>query len=122
MTMNKTWLMSAASGCLALSTAALAQDTDEGYELWIEYQCYICHDHQGYKKASAATNPLAGTPLPFEAFAALVRFPGGTMPPYSTEQLGDEPLRTMWEYVRSQPPSPAVEDVAVLSEWMEALE
>ena len=31
MTMNKTWLMSAASGCLALSTAALAQDTDEGY-------------------------------------------------------------------------------------------
>lgn len=106
----------------ALGSKLTAQSADERYDLWIEYQCHICHDHQGYAKASAATNPLAGTRLPFEAFAALVRYPANQMPPFSQEQLSNEKLRTIWEYVRAQPESPEVEDVPVLREWLEALE
>ena len=107
---------------LGLTANLPAQNANDGAELWIEYQCYICHDHQGYRKASQTTNPLAGTPLPFEAFAVLTRYPANQMPPYSPEQLSDEKLRAMWEYVRSQPPSPEVEDIPVLREWLEALE
>ena len=108
--------------CLLAGPEISAQDNDEGYALWMQYQCYICHDHQGYRKASATTNPLAGTPLPFEAFAALTRYPSNQMPPFSEDQLSDEELRAMWEYVRSQPPSPEAGDIPVLREWLEALE
>ena len=60
--------------CIGLDARLSAQGTDEGYQLWLKFQCDICHYNQGHGKASATSNPLAGTPLPFEAFAALTRF------------------------------------------------
>ncbi len=108
--------------CVGFGARVSAQGTDEGYQLWRKFQCDLCHYDQGYRKASATSNPLAGTPLPFEAFAALTRYPVNRMPPYSRHELNDEELRAIWEYVRGQPPSPEVEDIPVLKEWLEALE
>ena len=108
--------------CIGLDARLSAQGTDEGYQLWLKFQCDICHYNQGHGKVSATSNPLAGTPLPFEAFAALTRYPVNRMLPYSEKELSNEELRAIWEYVRGQTPSPELEDIPILVDWLEALE
>ena len=108
--------------CVGLGAQLSAQGTEEGYQLWLKFQCDICHYNQGHGKASATSNPLAGTLLPFEAFSALTRYPGNRMLPYSEKELSNEDLRAIWEYVRGQTPSPKLEDIPILVEWLEALE
>ncbi len=106
---------------LGLRLSAQTQSEEEGYQLWLKYQCDICHYNQGHGKASATSNPLAGTLLPFEAFSTLTRYPGNRMLPYSEKELSNEDLRAIWEYVRGQTPSPKLEDIPILVEWLEAL-
>ena len=108
--------------CVGPGPQLSAQSEEEGYQLWLKYQCDICHYNQGHGKASATSNPLAGTLLPFEAFSALTRYPGNRMLPYSEKELSNEDLRAIWEYVRRQAPSPKLEDIPILVEWLEALE
>ena len=108
--------------CVGPGLRLSAQSGEEGYQLWLKYQCDICHYNQGHGKASATSSPLAGTLLPFEAFSALTRYPGNRMLPYSEKELSDEDLRAIWEYVRRQAPSPKLEDIPILVEWLEALE
>ena len=108
--------------CVGPGLRLSAQSEEEGYQLWLKYQCDICHYNQGHGKASATSNPLAGTLLPFEAFSALTRYPGNRMLPYSEKELSNEDLRAIWEYVRRQAPSPKLEDIPILVEWLEALE
>ena len=94
---------------------ALAQDTDQatsdGRALFIANQCWQCH---GYEGQGGAAVRIAPTLYPFEAFARLVRHTN-LMPAYSPNVLSDEQLRQIYEYVRSVPEPPAVEDIPELS-------
>ena len=71
----------------------------KGQALYISKGCYACH---GYAGQGAATGPrIAGTPLPLEAFAELVRRPANVMPAYSPRVLTDQELRELHTFVQS---------------------
>ena len=94
---------------------AFAQDLDdgasEGRALFTANQCWQCH---GYEGQGGAAVRIAPTLYPFEAFARLVRHTN-LMPAYSPNVLSDEQLRQIYEYVRSVPEPPALEDIPELS-------
>ena len=98
--------------CLSL---AFAQGTDEaasaGRALYTANQCWQCH---GYEGQGGAAVRIAPTVYPFEAFAQFVRHTN-LMPAYSPNVLSDEQLRQIYEYVRSVPAPPALEDIPELS-------
>ncbi len=95
--------------------ATLAQDTDEaasaGRALFNANQCWQCH---GYEAQGGAAVRIAPTLYPFEAFAQFVRHTN-LMPAYSPNVLSDEQRRQIYEYVRSIPEPPALEDIPELS-------
>lgn len=96
-----------------LSGGAMAQDVaEQGQALFESHQCWQCHGHQG--QGGAAGVRIAPTLYPFEAFAQLVRHTN-LMPAYSPNVLSDENLRLIWEYVRSIPEPPALEDIPELN-------
>jgi len=92
--------------------AAMAQSTG-GRDRFITYGCYQCHGYEGQGGDGAR---IAPSPYPFEAFAALVRRPGNVMPAYAPEALGDADLRAIYEYLRSIPEPPPIDDIALLRE------
>lgn len=101
-----------------LTLPALTVDADEtvseaaGRELFESYQCWQCHGYQGQGGAAPRVAPSA---YPFEAFERFVRYPN-QMPAYPRELLGDDELRTIWEFLKAQPQPPAVEDIPALSD------
>ena len=98
--------------CLEVS---FAQDADEtvsaGRALFTANQCWQCH---GYEGQGGAAVRIAPTLYPFEAFARFVRHTN-LMPAYSPNVLSDENLRQIYEYVRSVPEPPPLEDIPALS-------
>ena len=100
---------------LMCGEVSFAQDADEavsaGRALFIANQCWQCH---GYEGQGGAAVRIAPTLYPFEAFARLVRHTN-LMPAYSPNVLSDEKLRQIYEYVRSVPEPPALEDIPELS-------
>lgn len=104
-----------AAGLTLLSLSVAADETDSGAagrELYDTFQCWQCHGYEGQGGAAARVAPSA---YPFEAFERFVRYPN-QMPAYPRELLGDDELRTIWEFLKSQPEPPAVEDIPVLKE------
>lgn len=98
---------------LAQAGSAVAQDTaDEGRELYMANQCWQCHGTEGQGGAAVR---IAPTVYPFEAFAQFVRH-SNLMPAYSPNVLSDEQLRQIFEYVRTMPEPPALEDIPELSD------
>lgn len=97
------------------SLTALAQDTSadarEGKELFTANQCWQCHGHEGQGGAAVR---IAPTLYPFIAFSQFVRHTN-LMPAYSPNVLPDEQLRKIFEYVRTMPEPPAVEDIPELA-------
>ena len=89
-----------------------AADFSEGRALFESYQCWQCHGYQG--QGGSAGVRIAPTIYPFEAFLQLVRHTN-LMPAYSHNVLSDENLRRIYEYVRSIPEPPALEDIQKLS-------
>jgi len=98
--------------CLALaSMTAGAQESEmDGRELYTTYQCWQCH---GYEGQGGAAVRVAPTVLPYEAFARLVRHTN-VMPAYSPNVLSDEALRSIYDFVRSIPEPPPLEDIPAL--------
>ena len=100
---------------LMCGEVSIAQDADEavstGRVLFTANQCWQCH---GYEGQGGAAVRIAPTLYPFEAFARLVRHTN-LMPAYSPNVLSDEKLRQIYEYVRSVPEPPALEDIPELS-------
>ena len=94
--------------------AAAQQDTSDpgGRELYTAYQCWQCH---GYEGQGGAAVRIAPTAYPFEAFARFTRHPN-LMPAYSPNVLSDDALRRIYEFVRSVPEPPALEDIPALRE------
>ena len=95
------------------SGVSAAQDSaDEGRALFESHQCWQCHGYEG--QGGVAGVRIAPTVYPFEAFAQLVRHTN-LMPAYSPNVLSDENLRLIWEFVRSVPEPPALEDIPELN-------
>ena len=104
-----------ASACLVVSsTGVLAEETassaTKGRELYLSFQCWQCHGYEGQGGAAAR---IANPPYPFEAFAIFVRRPD-LMPAYPPNLLDVDELQLIYEYVRSIPAPPLLEDVPEL--------
>jgi len=87
-------------------------DHQAGYREYIEQGCWQCHGFQGQGMAGPA---LAPNPLPYEAFATLVRKPANVMPAYSPALLSDEQMRRIHQYLQSIPPAPDPDSLPLLS-------
>ncbi len=106
-----------ASACLACSTAGVLADEPassdaEGRELYLSYQCWQCH---GYEGQGGGATRLTSTAYSIEAFARFVRHPN-LMPAYPPNLLSDDRLRLIYEYVRSIPEPPPLEDIPELQD------
>lgn len=86
-------------------------EVEEGLELYISQQCWQCHGYEG--QGGVAGVLIAQTTLPFEAFARRVRFTN-LMPAYSPKVLSDRQLRLIYDYVRSIPEPPPLEEIPKL--------
>ncbi len=103
--------------CLAFSAAGVLADEPassdaEGRELYLSYQCWQCHGYEGQGGAAAR---IASTAYPLDAFARFLRHPD-LMPAYPPGLLSDENLRLIYEYVRSIPEPPPLDDIPALQE------
>ncbi|MGI9260018.1 MAG: c-type cytochrome [Gammaproteobacteria bacterium] len=109
---NKRLLSIFAASLLAQTGSAVAQDeADEGRELYMANQCWQCHGTEGQGGAAVR---IAPTVYPFEAFAQFVRH-SNLMPAYSPNVLSDDQLRQIFEFVRTMPEPPALDDIPELS-------
>jgi|HubBroStandDraft_6_1064221.scaffolds.fasta_scaffold1463188_1 mono/diheme cytochrome c family protein len=94
---------------LAGGAPALAQgappsgDAANGKRVYMADGCYQCHGSVG--QGSRPTGPhLAPNPVPFEGFAAQLRHPANTMPPYTSVVLSDQDLADIYAFLLSIPP------------------
>lgn len=86
----------------AAAQAAPASQPPSGKDLYAARGCSACHGTHGLGSISGPR--LAGTPLPFEAFATQVRNPRAQMPPYSRQVLSDAELRLIYDFIKTQTP------------------
>ena len=78
-------------------------DAVNGKRVYMADGCYQCHGNVG--QGSRPTGPhLAPDPVPYEAFAAQVRHPVNTMPPYTSVVLSDQELADIYAYLLTIPP------------------
>ncbi|MBT5032530.1 MAG: cytochrome c [Proteobacteria bacterium] len=104
-------------GCLAGSvTTSMAQDAQAaGQKVYLDFGCHQCHGYLGQGSQAAPPVPrIAPTTYPFSAFSTLVRTPPRIMPAYSPNILSDAQLRAIYDYMRSIPEPPEVEDIPIL--------
>jgi mono/diheme cytochrome c family protein len=103
-------------GCCGSASAqspAPTGDAANGYKLYMADGCYQCHGTVG--QGSRGTGPrLAPDPMPYENFAAQVRKPANTMPPYTPLVLNDAQLADIYAYVSGLPGPAKAEDVKIL--------
>lgn len=109
----------AVTACLVCVTPAQTQvagpqgDAANGKRIYMAVGCYQCHGTVG--QGSRPTGPhLAPNPLPYEAFAAIVRRPVNVMPPYTTVVLSDQDLGDIYAYLVTIPPLPDPKAAAIL--------
>ena len=97
-------------------TTSVAQDSQAGGEkLYLDFGCHQCHGYLGQGSQAAPPVPkIAPTTYPLSAFSTLVRTPPRIMPAYSPNILSDAQLRAIYEYMRSIPEPPEVEDIPAL--------
>jgi cytochrome c553 len=88
-----------------------ANDAKSDAHPFVSYGCYQCHGYFGH---GASSGPRLSADMPYEGFQQIVRFPYGVMPAYPRELLSDEDLRTIYSFIRSQPPPPAIKDLPLL--------
>jgi ubiquinol-cytochrome c reductase cytochrome c subunit len=116
---NKPLLAMLVTTSLAYAMPAHAQvagppaDAVNGKRIYMAVGCYQCHGTVG--QGSRPTGPhLAPNPLPYEAFAAVVRRPVNVMPPYTTVVLSDQDLGDIYAYLLTIPPLPDPKAAAIL--------
>ena len=84
----------------------------QGKKDFVKNGCYQCHGFQG----QGGVGPrLAPSPLPYENFAKFVRRPRDVMPAYSSKVLTEEKLKSIYEYLKSLPPSPEPSQIPLLA-------
>ncbi len=98
-------MLTAALSCVGLAQAQVAippGDAANGKRIYMAVGCYLCHGTVG--QGGRASGPhIAPNPLPYEAFAQLVRRPVNAMPPYTTVVLSDQDLGDIYAYLVTIP-------------------
>ena len=98
---------------LAWGSPAHAQPPATGLDAFIANGCHQCH---GYEGQGGVAGPRIGPSLyPYDLFAQLVRRPANTMPAYAPSVLADADLRAIYDYVRSVPEPPAIDEIDILA-------
>ena len=89
----------------ASGSAVPQGDAENGEKLYNTIGCWQCH---GYSGQGGAGSRIAPDPIPFPAFSAYVRKPGGAMPPYSPKVVSDSDLADIYAFLLTipQPPDP----------------
>jgi mono/diheme cytochrome c family protein len=96
---------------------ALAASPENGKVAFVKHGCWQCHDFLGQGSvATSGGRVIADTPLPFDAFNAYVRDPGGSMPPYHVEILSDSDLADVYAYLESLPKPKPAKDIPLLNQ------
>jgi ubiquinol-cytochrome c reductase cytochrome c subunit len=104
-----------AASVVGFSGHALAAFAEHGKAAYIQHGCWQCHGTLGQGSiATSGGKRLAPNPLPWESFAAFVRFTKGTMPPYSEKILSDGDLADIYAYLQSIPKPPDVNGIPLL--------
>jgi len=86
---------------------------DDGKAAFIKHGCYECH---GFAGQGGVGKKLAPSPLPFEAFSAIVRNSNNAMPPYQRAILSDTDLASIYAYLRSVPNAPDYKSIPLLNQ------
>jgi mono/diheme cytochrome c family protein len=96
---------------------AQAASAENGKVAFVKNGCWQCHDFNGQGSvATSAGRVIANTPLPFDAFKAYVRDPGGAMPPFHVEILSDSDLADIYAYLESLPKPRSAKDIPLLNQ------
>ena len=96
---------------------ALAASAENGKVAFVKNGCWQCHDFNGQGSvATSAGRVIANTPLPFDAFKAYVRDPGGAMPPFHVEILSDSDLADIYAYLEALPKPRSAKDIPLLNQ------
>jgi mono/diheme cytochrome c family protein len=97
---------------LLVSHAAFAQesksDVDAGKALYDSFQCWQCHGYEGQGGRSGSRIVPVD---PYIVFSTFVRYTD-LMPAYSPAELSDAQLKQIYEFVRSIPAPPPLEEVS----------
>jgi mono/diheme cytochrome c family protein len=106
-----------AAGVLLGQVPALAASADKGKVAFVKNGCWQCHDFNGQGSvATSGGRVIADTPLPFDAFKAYVRDPGGAMPPFHVEILSDSDLTDIYAYLEALPKPKSAKDIPLLNQ------
>jgi hypothetical protein len=96
------------------SVGAPAGNADNGKQLFRRYGCYECHGSHG--QIASRTGPaLAPDLVPFQGFAAYVRHPAGSMPPYTERVVSDQDVADIYAFLQSASHSPAAKNIPPLN-------
>ncbi len=89
-------------GFVLSTSAALAQDPDNGKVVWEEevWQCQRCHGEMGEGKWG---RPLSNSELTAEEWITQVRTPRRFMPHFSEAQVSDQQITDIHAYITSLP-------------------
>jgi mono/diheme cytochrome c family protein len=109
--------LAAFAASLLLSQGAAADPSAQnGKTEFIKHGCWQCHGFEGQGSvATSGGKVIADTQLPFEAFKAYVRDPGGAMPPFHAEMLSDSDLADIYAYLESLPKPQPAKDIPLLN-------
>jgi mono/diheme cytochrome c family protein len=110
--------LAAVAASLALGQGpALAASAENGKAAFVKNGCWQCHDFLGQGSvATSGGRVIANTPLPFDAFKAYVRDPGGSMPPFHVGILPDTDLADIYAYLESLPKPKPAKDIPLLNQ------
>ena len=105
-----------AASLLLGQISALAASVENGKAAFVKHGCWQCHDFEGQGSvATSGGRVIADTQLPFDAFKAYVRDPGGAMPPFHAEILSDSDLADIYAYLESLPKPRPAKDIPLLN-------
>jgi len=77
-------------------------NVESGRKLFSRYSCAACHGLEG--QGAPTTGPrVAPDPMPFPAFARIVRTPPNQMPPYTEKVVSERELRDIYAFLQSRP-------------------
>lgn len=93
--------------------ALAAGSAEDGKAAFIRHGCYECH---GFAAQGGVGKTLAPNPLPFDAFAGIVRNSTNAMPPYQKAILSDADLASIYAYLRSIPKGPDYKSLPLLNQ------
>lgn len=115
-------LMAGAVAALALSPAALAQNTASGDAakgklIYLADGCFTCHGRVGQGGAMNYPAPaIAKLEMPVESFVSFLRDAPNDMPAYSTDVLSNEEAADIHAFLQSLPGRKPTKDFPLLNE------